>query len=390
MPAVESLFWIALVSAAAPLLSMLVPRRLLPEVVILLVLGVAIGPHGFELARNGESIDLLHDLGLAMLFLFAGFEIEPRELVGRKGRTAGLTWLACLVLAFVLVLALGIGTHARTQVAVAIALTSTALGTLLPILKDGGLGATPVGAWVLRHGAYGELGPIVAMALLLSTRGAVASAVVLAVFALIAGLFARQSMRLGRGESRLITMIRAGTHTTGQTPVRVTMLLLISLSAVATAFKLDVVLAAFAAGMVLRQAIPDGDEHLEMRIEGVAFGLMVPIFFVTSGMSIDPSSIVHRLPEFVAVIALIVLCRGLPVLIATHRSEGAEADLRSSAAVAMYSSTGLPIIVAVTAVAVDSGLMSTGNASLLVGAGTATVLLCPLAGTLLMSRRQSA
>jgi len=389
MPAVESLFWIALVSAAAPLLAMLVPRRLLPEVVLLLVLGVAIGPHGFALARGGESIDLLHDLGLAMLFLFAGFEIEPRELVGRQGRRAGLVWVSCLVLAFLLVLVLGIGSQVRTQVAVAIALTSTALGTLLPIIKDGGLADTPVGAWVLRHGAYGELGPIVAMALLLSTRGAAMSAVVLAAFALIAFLFARQSMRLGRGESRLIAMIRAGTHTTGQTPVRVTMLLLVSLSAVAVAFRLDVVLAAFAAGMVLRQAIPDGDEHLEMRIEGVAFGLMVPIFFVTSGMAIDPSVIAHRLPDFLAVIALIVLCRGLPVFVGTQLSDGLEADPRTSAAVAMYSSTGLPIIVAVTAVAVDSGLMSTGNASLLVGAGTATVLLCPLAGTLLMARARA-
>ena len=77
MPApVTSLFWISLVAVVAPLLAGLVPRRLVPEVVILLGLGVAIGPFGAGLAGTDEAIGLLRELGLAMLFLLAGFEIE--------------------------------------------------------------------------------------------------------------------------------------------------------------------------------------------------------------------------------------------------------------------------------------------------------------------------
>jgi hypothetical protein len=39
-----SLFWIALCAVAAPVLAALVPRRLISEVVLLLGLGVLIGP----------------------------------------------------------------------------------------------------------------------------------------------------------------------------------------------------------------------------------------------------------------------------------------------------------------------------------------------------------
>ena len=143
-PAV-SLFWIALCAVVAPLLAGLVPRRLLPEVVLLLVLGVIIGPNVLGLATTDEAIGLLRELGLGMLFLLAGYEVELKELTGRGGRRALVTWLICLALAFVRRLApSGSAGAIHAEVAVAIALTSTALGTLLPILKDAGMLGTPV------------------------------------------------------------------------------------------------------------------------------------------------------------------------------------------------------------------------------------------------------
>jgi Kef-type K+ transport system membrane component KefB len=384
---VESLFWISLVAVVAPLVAGVVPRRLVPEVVLLLVLGVVIGPYGAGLAESDEAIDLLSDLGLAMLFLHAGFEIDPAELAGRAGRRAMWTWLVSLAVAFGLVGLLDTAGVLHAEISLSIVLTSTALGTLLPILKDGGLIGRPVGDHVLRHGAFGELGPILAIAVLLGTRGPLRSLVVLAGFALIALLVTAWSLRLQRRNSRILQLIRRGAETTGQTMVRVTMLLLVSLLAVATAFHLDIVLAAFAAGFILRVAIPEGDEHLEARLEGIAFGLLVPIFFVTSGMGLDPEAIVDKPAAFAAVIVLILVARGLPVLGACRLERG-ESRLtgREGLAVALFSSTGLPIIVAVTSISVSAGQMTDENASVLVAAGAATVLLCPLLATLTLGR----
>ena len=383
---VTSLFWISLVGVVAPLIAGLVPRKLLPEVVLLLGFGMVIGEYGLDLAAKDDGVTTLSQLGLAMLFLLAGFEIEPAELTGREGRRALRTWIGSLAFAYVLVVVLNVASERDLEITVAIALTSTALGTLLPILKDGGLLGQPVGQHVLRHGAYGELGPVVAMALFLGSRGTVQSLLVLLAFALVAVLLALPSHRLRASTSRVLHVLRAGAETTGQTTVRLTMLLLVTLGAVATAFHLDIVLAAFAAGFILRLAIPEGNEHLEARLEGIAFGLLIPIFFVTSGMGIDPDAIVERPEAFAAVIGGILLARGGPVLLATLRGRtGSGISVREAGAVALFAATGLPIIVAVTSVAVAAGEMSGDNASLLVAGGAATVLLCPLAATLVLA-----
>ena len=164
-----SLFWISLCAVIAPLIAGPVPRRLVPEVA-LIIGGVLIGPFVLELAATDEAIEMLRELGLGMLFLLAGYEIEPEELTGRAGRRAMVTWIVCLALAMSVVGLIGLSEVINAEIAVAIAITSTALGTLLPILRDSGLLTTPLGTTVLRHGAYGELGPIVAIAVLLGTH----------------------------------------------------------------------------------------------------------------------------------------------------------------------------------------------------------------------------
>lgn len=389
-----SLLWIAACAVAAPLLAMLVPRRLVPEVVLLLVAGVIIGPYGLDLAATDESIGLLQELGLAMLFLLAGFEVEIDELTGRSGRRALSTWLSCFVLALVLVW-VGTATGLMSAgVAVAIALCSTALGTLLPILKDGGLLGSPVGRAVMNHGAYGELAPIVAMAVLLGTGGPAEAVVAVALFAVLASALTLPWTRIRHRTPWLTSSIRAGSETTGQTTVRLTVLLLVGLCVLAEVFDLDVVLGAFAAGFVLRQAIPDGDEQLENKLNGLAFGLLIPIFFITSGMAIDPRAVAARPWTLVAFVLLIVIVRGLPVFVASVTEREPDGgtrrfDRRDSARIGLFAATGLPIIVAVTTAAVSAGRMSPENASVLVAGGAITVLVMPLAATLLGGRSEA-
>ncbi|WP_395696153.1 cation:proton antiporter [Nocardioides sp.] len=378
----ESIFWISLCAVLAPLLSGIVFRHRVPEVVLLLVLGVCIGPNVLDLAVTGQGVDMLRELGLGMLFLLAGYEIEPAELVGRGGRRALLTWAACLGVALGLVWLVGLSDHVHAEVAVAIALTSTALGTLLPILKDSGVLPTPFGRTLMHHGAYGELGPIVAMAVLLSTRGPATSLVVLALFAVIAVLVHRFGAVLSREESRVLAVVRRGAESSSQTEVRLVVLLLVTLGVAAAAFQLDGVLGAFTAGFVLRMLVPEGHESLEHKLQGLAFGLLIPVFFITSGMAIDPAAVAAEPVALASFVLLIVLVRGGGVRIAARASGF---DRRESTAMGMFAATGLPIIVAVTSVAVSEGQMTPLNASVLVAGGAITVLVCPLVGQRLLS-----
>ncbi|RVW05395.1 cation:proton antiporter [Rhodococcus xishaensis] len=380
-----SLFWIAVAAALAPLIAGSVRRWPIPEIVLLLTFGIVIGPHALDLASVGSEIELLRELGLGMLFLLAGYEIDRNELAGRAGRRAAVTWLVSLALAFAVVVAFGAVGLINSEIAVAIALTSTALSALLPILKDRGLVDTPVGRAVLNHGAIGEIGPVIAMAVLLGTRSAVLSSVVLAAFAVVAVVVALLPARVREG-SWMLTLVQRGSETTGQTTVRLVMLLLITLIAVAAVFNLDIILGAFAAGFILRRAVPRGNKQLETKLDGIGFGLLIPIFFITSGMAIDVSAVVSAPGILLAFLGLLLLVRGLPVFVASRYDRGpagANLDAGEPLQVALYATTGLPLIVAVTDVAVSAGRMSNASASILVTAGAITVLVLPsLAGML--------
>ena len=388
-----ALFLIATVIFLAPLIARAIPGGFVPETVLLLAGGMAMGAAGFTLTEAGEPISFLRELGVGFLFLLAGYELDLGELRGSGGRHAIVGWFASLSLAFAAVIAMGVGSITDMRdgaIALAIAMTSTALGTLLPILRERGLLSTSVGAAVLNHGAIGEVGPIVLMALLLGSRATWASALVLAGFMAITALIIVFNERVKRAGTRLVAVIQRGQHTTAQTTIRAAVLLLVGLCALAEVFELDVVLGAFAAGVILRRVLPEGSRPFEEKLDGLAYGFFIPIFFVTSGMTITVSNLSEKIGPILGFLVLLVAVRGVPVLLvsaAERKRDGSRVfNWRQSLQVACYSTTALPIIVAVSQVAVSAGTMTRDVASTLILAGALSVLIMPTAA-LPLSRR---
>lgn len=376
---IVSLFWIATAAVAAPLLARLL-RGYVPDVVILLVSGVLLGQHALGLADTGGGVGLLSELGLGMLFLLAGYELDPQLLGGKSGRTAWFTWLACLLMAMLFVAVVARDAKFTAVAAVAIAMTSTALGTLLPIIKARGILDTGLGRAVLAHGAVGELGPVVAMSILLTSRNVGAAIVVLLLFAVAAGLIGLMHQHiLDRVPAfgRLLTELSAGT---AQLPVRVVFLLLLVLMTLAEEFGLDVVLGAFAAGIILRKLIGGERPEIGSSLETIGYGVLIPIFFVVSGMGIDVAAVADEPVTWVLFVLSIAVARGVPVWFSERFVQhGANlATPRERVQLALYAATGLPIIVAVTQVATSTGLMEQQLASTMVAAGATTVLVFPL------------
>ncbi|MBW8172920.1 cation:proton antiporter [Ornithinimicrobium sp. Arc0846-15] len=379
-----SLFWILLAAFVSPVLSRLT-RGYVPDVVLLLVFGVLLGPDVAGLASTEGGVSLVSELGLGMLFLLAGFELDPLVLKSRQGASAVRTWIACVIIGYAIASFIVPGDVFTAEVAVAIAITSTALGTLLPIMKSTGMLGTPMGQAILVHGAVGELLPIIAMALLLSSHNIGSAAIVLVLFVILAAVVGRVPQHLLSKIPWLGGMLAAGSGGTSQMIVRAVVLLLISLMALAAAFELDVVLGAFAAGAILRRIGPDADPHLEEKLDTLAYGLLVPIFFVSSGLNIDLEAVSSAPWTLLAVLLLIVGARGLPIsLVERFTSTGSGLTTnRERVQLSLYGATGLPIIVAVTSVAVSTDLMPSGVASILVASGAASVLIFPLAARLL-------
>jgi Kef-type K+ transport system membrane component KefB len=367
------------VAVLAPLLAGLMPvRSRLPQVVLLLLGGVVIGPAMLRLA-GPDDVSLLSDLGMGFLFLLAGYELQPSLLREGIGRRAGAAWCTSLVLAACVVLLVIRPASVEVLAAGAIALTTTALGVVLPVLRDGGRLDSRLGRAVLVLGAYGELGPIVAMALLLGTRSSGVAAVLLVLFAVLAVAVSALPRLRAPVTARLL---REAEHGTGQSTLRLTVLLLVGLLAVASAMGFDAVLGAFVGGMVLRRWVPGDVERLEKKLDAVAWGVFVPVFFVSSGMGLDVASIVAAPGLPLVLFVLMVVVRGGPVLLWLR----GELPAAERVAAALYSATALPLLVALTEIAVEGELMSTRTGAALVGAGVLSVILLPMVAGRLPAR----
>ena len=83
-----SLAIIALVAFASPFIASAIPGKPVPETVFLLVLGAVLGPHMLGVIHVDAEVSLVSELGLAFLFLLAGFEIDPKSITGVEGATA--------------------------------------------------------------------------------------------------------------------------------------------------------------------------------------------------------------------------------------------------------------------------------------------------------------
>ena len=374
-----SFAWIMAAAVTAPLISWATGKRV-PAVVLLIGAGILIGPHWLGLASTEGGVGLLKQLGLGMLFLLAGYEINPTMIRSREGRTSATTWLVCMGLSFAGACVLLHPHNTSTAVVLAIAFTSTAVGTLMPIMKQQQVLHTPVGRSLLVHGAIGEIFPIFAMALLLSARSTWVTAIVLAAFFVVALVVAAipRTVRFLLPWTARAMVLNAGA--TNQTVMRLVLWMLGVLMAVAAVFELDVVLGAFAAGFILRRLVPEKfGEAVEQRLDIVGYSLLIPVFFVCSGMTIDPRAVADKPWLLCILVPLIYVVRGLPVLIRElFFTTGSQlTNVREKIQLSLYAATALPIIAAVTEVAVESQLLSEENASLLVAAGSVTVLIFP-------------
>ncbi|MFF4322198.1 cation:proton antiporter [Streptomyces sp. NPDC001568] len=380
---------IMVVAVLAPILAYGVSRWLsVPLVIFEIVMGILIGPDVLGWAHSGDVIDVLSELGLAMLIFLAGYEIRFDQVKGDTLNRSVVAWLVTLVLGLAAGILLAHGDGFEKGVYIGTALTSTALGTILPVLRDSGDLGSRFGTVMMAMGAVGEFGPIIAMALLLSGRAPAGSAAVLIAFGVLTAAAVFWALR--PKPPWFSKVIATTLHSSAQFAVRLVFLLLVAMLALAEVLGLDVLLGAFAAGLitrlVLHGAAPESSEAVLSKVEAIGFGFLVPLFFVVTGIEFDLDALLAGggtlllLPVF---LALFLVVRGLPMWLLAPRDLGR----RDRSALVLFGSTALPLVVAITTLGVEAGKVEPGEAAALVGAGMLSVLAFPLLGMRLRARQ---
>ena len=382
---------VALVAFLAPLLLSLSPARRLPSVVIEIVGGIVIGPSVLGWVKVDLPISLLSVIGLAFLLFLAGMEVELERLRGRLLLYVGLAFLASLGLA----LLVGFGLYAAGQVVspllIAIILVATALGVVVPLLKDAGESSTDFGQLVIAGAMFAEFGSIILLSLFFSRQAtSTGTRVVLLIgFALLAVAFAFVVLRLERS-ARLAAILLRLQDTTAQIRVRGAFVLLVAFVTLASLLGLETILGAFIAGVILR--FVDGDRMMthpqfRQKLEAIGFGVFIPVFFVTSGLQFDlaallsnPSTIL-RVPVFLVALLLV---RGIPAFLYRPLVGG-----RRSVVAGLLQATSLSFIVAATQIGLALGLITKATSAALIAAGLLSVLIFPLLALTLLRRSKT-
>lgn len=178
----------------------------------------------------------------------------------RAGRQALVAWTISVVVAVLVVGGLAAMGFVHAFVPVCIALTTTALGTLLPILREQNMLTGTFGRFIFAAGAVGELLPIVAISLFLGAYKTWWEALIIASIAGLAFVLAWLA-RLLAG-TRVAAIIGENRHSTSQSTLRITVVLLVGLLLITQKFGVEAALGAFFAGMVLRRTSA-ADENSE-------------------------------------------------------------------------------------------------------------------------------
>lgn len=346
----------------APLLSGLVR---VPSSVLLILFGVAVGPHAIGLVGDHEIPAFLAEVGFIVLMFLAGLEIDFNQIRERGLGSLLLMTGICVGVGAMAVLALLIF---DLRPAHALALGAMSVGLPLAILKEGGGVRSRLGQTIILVGSVGEFLTVIGMTFYyffgrygMSMELLIGLGRMLAVFT-IAGMVLRTfTAAAWWWPGKFATMVAE--EDGSELGVRASLLLMVAFSTMALLADVESIVGAFMAGAVIAFVLR-GKKILEEKLSVVGHGFFVPIFFIMVGVRFETSVITGETLGFaLELLALSFVIKLVPGLFLLR--EGL--NLRDTLAASVLLSAPLTLVVAIAGVGEEIGALDkTGTGTLVV------------------------
>ncbi|HEX3331052.1 MAG TPA: cation:proton antiporter [Gaiellales bacterium] len=363
---------------AGPLLSG-ATRLAVPVVVGEIAAGVVIGRTGFgEINTNDPTLVFLADAGFAMLMFVVGTRLPLRDPGLRRAlRGAAIATVLSFAIAVPVGWLLADVTAIKHPALFALLLAAASSAVVMPILHERGLtgpGMLLAIAWI----ALVDIATIVALPLALEPSrafriaigGIVVTAAAVGIFLVLRAIRRHPVVRRLRHDSR---------DREWALDLRLSLLALFGLSALATWFGTSVLIAGFAAGMVI--ALAGEPRRLAQQLLGIAEGFFVPFFFVSLGARLNFRSLASSRSEILLALVLVVAIVVCHVVIAVVMRMPWPAGLLASAQL------GLPA--GVVALGLTEGLITPGQGAAIVASAVVTLGVSSIGAAMLHERLAS-
>ncbi|HET8746865.1 MAG TPA: glutathione-regulated potassium-efflux system protein KefC [Ramlibacter sp.] len=338
-----------------------------------LAAGIAIGPWGFSLVTNVEDILHFAEFGVVLMLFLIGLELEPRRLWSLRRPIFG--WgsaqvLGCAALLFAAGLIAGAPWRIALVAALGLALSSTAIA--LQVIGERNLLPTSSGRAGFSILLFQDVAAIPILALLpllggtQDARGDGHGFEALRIVAVIGGIILGGRLAL-RPVLRWIAKSR-----TPEIFTAAALLLVVAIAALMQLVGLSMALGAFLAGVLLAES--EYKRELETDLEPFK-GLLLGLFFIAVGMSID-FGVLARSPGWMALVVVLLLVLKSAVIWGIAKPMGI--PLAERPVFTLLLAQGGEFAFVVFQAAAGARVFSAETASLLIGAVAVSMLLSPL------------
>ncbi|HXY72287.1 MAG TPA: cation:proton antiporter [Actinomycetota bacterium] len=301
-----NVYWVAFVWVAMALAASLISIRIGVSVALVEILvGAIVGnlPHASAFLHQTQFTDFLASIGSMMLTFLAGAEIDPVSL--RKHWKASLSigavsfalpFVAAFLFAY---LALGWALHAAEIAGVALSTTSVAV--VYAVMVETGLNRQELGKLILAACFVTDLGTVLALGGLFANFGLLLLVFVVVSAAVLVALPATTRF-----------VIRVFGHRVSEPEIKLLLVVLLGLGALATAAGSEAVLPAYIAGLVVAGLFVH-DRVLVDRLRSICFAVLTPFFFLRAGALISAPALVSGAGVILSLLLVKLVSKGLGV-----------------------------------------------------------------------------
>ena len=320
---------VVMLAFLVPLLISVLRRRLaIPIVVGEIVGGMIVGQSGLGwVLPDNDALHLLKELGFVLLMFLSGMEIDFRSLRGPDSHQARQqsSWspLSIAVLNFGATLLLAgafawglkwIGATTDPWM-MGLILSTTALGVVVPILKETGLSQTLFGQTIILASVIADFVTMFLISLLVAVVSSGLTAEILLVFLLFVAFFfaARFGSFLSRIDA-LQRVIQELSHATAQIKVRAAFSTLLIFVVLAERLGIEIIIGAFLAGAIVALLRTPEDRELARQFEAIGFGFFIPIFFIMIGVDFNLPALLSSTGALLSVPLLLIAAIAVKVI----------------------------------------------------------------------------
>ncbi len=376
-----SLTMIFIIAFLSPLIAGRIKFISIPEILIQITAGVLIGNSGLNIIENSEIIDFLSSLGFVFLMFLSGYEVnlnllrkKNKSLTLNPIKTALYISILTLLLSFLIAVLLFNLRIINNIFLLTLIFSTTSLGVVVSVLKENGIINNSFGQIVLITSLFADFSTLFLLPVvmyLIRSQMDYTILFSLILFVLFAAFFYILKLLHYIDFDKEI-------HKVTHLDVRVVLAVLFFFAILSETIGIEVVIGAFMAGMLFSLVLKNksGHEELNIKLDSIGYGFLIPIFFIMIGVKFELSSVFTKETLIILPIILVIVyaVKLIPAFIVLRK----DFHTKNALSAGFIISSRLSLIIAISAIALSNGVISMSLYSTFIIVSVVTCLISPI------------